>query len=235
VTLLLALAGMAVVPSAELPAEIELSANEVIAKSEAAYAAVKTYYGTTTVRRTTDFGDRKRDEVSTAKITFVRPGKVRIRGKTADGHPFMIVSDGTKTWTSWALRNKGEFEEVKSVRSAGMGGVALGAAEGIPAALMKGDGAQFFGDYPFFVPRRSPTKVAGLEKIDGNVCYELAAKNPKFGNVTLWIDAKSFLLRQMKSESTHVGPIKSISSIFSFTIDKVDDPVDERLFADPTQ
>jgi len=227
---------------------------------------VKTYVGTTTVRGKADFGVTKLEQVSTAKVTFMRPGKVRIEGRTAsrdpsgkDGHPFALVSDGKTTWKSWAIQNKGAFAEVKNVSSAGMGGVAQGAAEGIPAALMKSDGAWVGGSDPFIVPRLSEAKLAGHEQIDGADCYKLVAKNPKLGDVTMWIDSKSFLLRQMMRESNetqlaegakkadeylkkvgkerpgNVPAIKSKSDVFSFTIDQVDGSVDEKLFIDPTK
>lgn len=201
----LLLAGMAVlsgeVVSAQTP---EMSAADVIKKSEAAYAAVKTYSGTTTVRSKSDHGTMKLEQISTAKVIFMRPGKVRIEGRTSsrdpsgkDGHPFAIVSDGTTTWKSWAIQNNGTFGVVQNVSMAGMGGVAHGAAETIPAALMKSDGAWVGGSDPFIVPRLSDTKLTGREKIDGADCYKLIAKNEKLGTVTMWIDSKSFLLRQM--------------------------------------
>jgi hypothetical protein len=139
-----------------------------------------------------------------------------------------------------------------------MGGVAQGAAEGIPAALMKSDGAWDGGHDPFIVPRLSATKLAGREKIAGADCYKLVAQHPKLGDVTMWIDSKSFLLRQMareyseaqlaeqaksvdetlkkigKQRPANVPASKSRSIVFSFTIDYVDHPVDEQLFADPT-
>ena len=96
---------------------------------------------------------------------------------------------------------------------AGMGGVAHGAAEGIPAALMKSDGTWVGGSDLFIVPRLSPTTLNGREKIDGAYCYKLVAKNPQLGDVTMWIDAKSFLLRQTRrdmSESQHAAQKKSV-------------------------
>jgi outer membrane lipoprotein-sorting protein len=268
-SILLLLAAMAVLPSEALPAEVEeISAGELIKKSEAAYAEVKTYVGTTTVRTKSERGGTKSDLVSKAKISFMRPGKVRIDGRTASldlsgngGNPFTIVSDGNKTWKHWAPQTSTVFQEVKNVPMAGMSGVTIG-AEVIPAALMKSDGAWVGGFDPFIVPRLSETKLAGHEKIDGADCYMLVAKNPKHGNVTLWIDSKYFLLRQMVRESNETqlnharesadealkrigrqrpgrldidSPITSMSSVYSFSIYQVDSRVDEKLFADPTQ
>jgi hypothetical protein len=243
-----------------------LSAKDILAKSEAAYAAVKTYVGTTTVRTKSDIGGVKLEQVSTSKITFARPGKVRIEGRTAShnaavqgGPPFMIVSDGKTTWRSWAIQSKGAFAEVKNVSMAGMGGVAQGAAECIPAALMKSDGAWSGGHDPFIVPRLSETKLEGREQVDGAECYKLVAMNPKLGDVTLWIDENSFLLRQMTREHDEAQlaalsksvdeslkkfgkerPDKGVKitsriSVSSFTNDQVDGQVSETAFADPTK
>ena len=268
-TMLLLLAGISILPGEPVLAENPdtITAPEVLKKSEAAYAAVKTYIGTTTVRSKADFGATAIEQTSTAKVTFMRPGKVHVAGRTAsrdpsgkDGHPFAIVSDGAKTWKSFAIQNKGAFSEVRNISMAGMGGVAHGAAEGIPAALMKSDGTWVGGSDLFIVPRLSPTTLNGREKIDGADCYKLVAKNPQLGDVTMWIDAKSFLLRQTRrdmSESQHAAqkksveealqkagqqppavpanPIKSSSAVMTFTIDQVDGPVNEKLFVDPTK
>src|SRR5262245_42410014 len=133
---LLLMVGIIVLSGQVLAADPEMSATDVIKKSEAAYAAVKTYVGTTTVRTKTDAGAVKLDTVSTAKVTFVRPGKVRIEGKAGafdvmgqGGKPFAIVSDGTTTWKSYAIQNNGAFSEAESLRRAvaAMTGVAQGA------------------------------------------------------------------------------------------------------------
>jgi outer membrane lipoprotein-sorting protein len=264
--ILLLLAGAAILSGRVLAAETaEMSASDVINKSEAAYAAVKTYVGTTTVRTKADVGAIQLDQISTAKINFMRPGKVRIEGRTAsrdvsgkDGHPFAIVSDGKTTWKSWAIQNNGAFQEVQNVSMAGMAGVAQGAAEGIPAALMKSEGAWTGGHDPFRVPRLSAAQLAGHEPIDGVDCYKLVARDSQLGDVTLWIDSQSFFLRQMKWELSeaqlalgaqkaeeylkkigkgrpvNVPAVKSQIEVFSFTIDQVDGPVDAKLFTDPT-
>jgi hypothetical protein len=271
--ILLLLAGVAALSGQALAADVaEMSASDIIKKSEAAYAAVKTYVGTTTVRTKTDAGVMKWDQVSTAKVTFIRPGKVRIEGKSGafkGSQPYAIISDGKTTWKSWAGQNNGAFSEVQNVGMAGMGGVAQGAAEGIPAALMKSDGgkdplafAWMAGSNPFSVTRLSEAKLVGHEKIEDADCYKLVVKHPKLGDVTMWIDSKSFLLRQMTRESNetqlaeqtksvdetmkkfgkeqpsrkaNVPATKSRNVVFSFTIDQVDGPVDAKLFADPTK
>src|SRR6185369_6349471 len=113
-----------------------MSASDVINRSEAAYAAVKTYVGTTTMRMKTDIGGKTMDKVSTAKVTFARPGKVRIDGKSGlldftgkGGKPFAIVSDGTKTWKSTAIQSNGAFSEAQNLNLAGASVGSMGVAE----------------------------------------------------------------------------------------------------------
>ncbi len=268
--ILLLLAGVVIFSGQVLAADIaEMSASDVIKKSEAAYAAVKTYVGTTTMRVKADAGGKKLDQVSTAKVTFQRPGKIRIEGKSGimdisgkGGHPYAIVSDGKTTWKSTTIQNNGAFSEVQNLQMAGASVLSLGVAEGIPAALMKSDGAMTAGHDPFAVARTSDTKVTGHETIDGADCYKLLAKHPQLGDVTLWIDSKSFFLRQMTRETSeaqlaaaktsaeeamkkigqamptrvaNAPAVKSKNDVFSFTIDKVDAPLDQRLFSDPTK
>jgi len=242
----------------------ELSGSDILKKSEAAYAAVKTYVGTTIVQGKSEIGGTKVEQTSSAKVTFMRPGKVRIEGQTASqgtsfkgGHPFTIVSDGKKTWSAWPLQHNGAFVEVSSVSGAGKGSVAQGAAELMASALMKSDGAWTGGSDPFIVPRLEGSKVEGHEAIDAADCFKLISKHAELGDVTLWIDSKTFLLRQIlieldeqqlaaqakKMEATfkRLGkeppqrpvPIKSMVRTFSFKDEKIDGSVNETNFVDP--
>lgn len=244
----------------------ELGPNDVVKKSEAAYAALKSYVGTTRVQMTADITGIAHESFSSAKVTFVRPGKVRIEGTTSSqaavgnaGHAFTIVSDGQTTWHSWPLRDNGAFKEVKGVESAGMGGVAQGAAETMAVALLKSDGGRTGGSDPFIVPRLAGAKLEGREKIGGDDCYKLVSKSATLEDVTLWIDAKTFLIRQMRRETdgeklaatakkieemlkaqgkeppASRPPIRSMVRVLSFEHAQVDGPVDEKLFADPTK
>jgi hypothetical protein len=259
------LAGSVVLCNAVIGAE--MSAGEIIKKSQAAYASVKTYVGTTTVRGKSEVGQMNLEQTSMAKVTFARPGKIHIAGKTASavggkaGHPFTIVSDGKTTWRSWALQNKGAFEPVRSVSGAGMAGVAQGAAEMMAAALMKADGTFTGGADPFIVAQVGGSTLEGHENIDGADCYKLGTKSPIHGDVILWVDSKSFFLRQMMrslnanqlaeqrkaaeaamkkaGKEMPVPPVeaavKSMVHVSSFKTDQVNGEVDEKLFADPTR
>lgn len=158
-----------------------------------------------------------------------------------------------------ALQNNGAFVEVRDVVNAGMGGVAQGAAELMASALMKSDGAWTGGSDPFIVPRLAGARLEAHEKIDDADCFKLISKHSQLGDVTLWIDSKTFRLCQITRELNEEQlaeqakrveealkrsgkenpvkrmPIKSMVSTFSFKDEKIDGPVDEKLFADPTK
>lgn len=242
----------------------DLSPSDVVKKSQDAYKALKTYVGSTTAKQTTDIGGKNHESTASAKVTFKQPGQIHIAGKDMQGGAFTIISDGKKTWHSWVSKDKGAFTEIDNIAMSGMGGVAIGAADRIPSALLEGQ--QFTGGgSPFIGHKVAGSKLAGHEKIDGHDCYKLVSKSETLGDRTLWIDSKSFLLRQMKSENNEkqlaamkksadeamkrlgkesdkaalaalaMQNVKSMVQVHSFTIDKVDDAVDEKLFADPTK
>jgi hypothetical protein len=258
------LVGAVVVSNAVAGAD--MTALEVIKKSEAAYAALKTYVGTTTVRSETTVDTTPMQQISSAKVTYMRPGKVHIQGKTAsapmakDGSPFTIISDGKTTWSSWARQNNGAFKKVDGVAAAGMAGVALGAAEAMPSALMKSDGVFTGGGDPLLIPRLAGAAHQGHEKIEGSDCYKIVSKSPTLGDATMWIDSSTFLIRQMKRDYSerqlsdmrasaeaslkkagrdlplpaNVPVLKGMSQVFSFKNEAMNAKVDEKLFADPT-
>ena len=81
-----------------------------------------------------------------------------------------------------------------------MGGVAQGAAEAIASALMKSDGTWACGSDPFISIRLAGAKLERHEKIDVADCHKIASQDHRLGDLTMWIDSKTFLLLQMKRE-----------------------------------
>ena len=233
----------------------DLTGDEILTKSENAYAALKSYVGTTTVKSNAVINDMHIAQTAMAKIVFSRPGKIRIEGKDTSGQAFTIVSDGKGTWSSWAIKNKGAFERSQSVEMAiaGMTGVAAGAPTQIPAALMK-----LNWGYPFV--RAKDSKLEGREKIRGADCYRVVSKTPA-GRTRYWVDSRNFLLRQMKEEQDEnelaelqrkveeeAGKtlreqgiempkfaMKSRETLHSFAIEKINVSIDPKLFQDPTK
>ncbi len=227
------------------------TAKQLIAKSEAAYAAVKSYVGTTTVR-VSGLGPTNLEGVATADITFVRQGKYRIQGATMKigampGSSYQIVCDGNKTWRSFPLLDKGGFVEVKDLMMAGMMGAGMGAAEGIPTLLMKADGIKASPLDPFFIPRLAGGTLVGRETIENADCYKLEANHAVLGNVTLWIDYKTHFLRQMSSETdTAKARAAAVAAgatlpanaqnlimkrLYTFSVKQLDQPVDPAIFS----
>ena len=226
------------------------TAKQLIAKSEAAYAAVKSYVGTTTVR-VSQLGSTKMDGVATADVTYVRPGKYRINGTSLKigakpTNSYQIVSDGSKTWRSFPPMDKSGFAEVKDLTFAAMMGVGMGAAEVIPAILMKADGIKAVAIDPFFLPSVSGSTLTGRETIGDSDCYKLECNAAVMGNITLWIDSKTFFLRQMSSE-TDTSKVRAAASaagvtlpsnapsiilkrVYTFSVKHLDQPADSTLF-----
>ncbi len=228
----------------------EMDGDEILKKSQEAYAALNAYVGTTTVQSRAEIGGTKLDQTASAKITFLRPGKIHIDGKDTSGKAFKIVSDGKTTWSSWALlQNQGAFKEVEGVELAvaSKTGVAAGAPTHIPAILMKLGLRNFF-------PTAKGAKLDGREKIAGKECFKVVSETP-FHNHTFWVDTSSFMIRQFQEEQDEkqcaelakrvaafekkaVLPanlaIKSREEIHSFAFDNKP-TVDEQLFQDPTK
>jgi hypothetical protein len=242
----------------------ELTAEQILEKSAAAYLALKSYEGTTTVNNTIDTGGLMVEQTATAKITFARPGKIRIEGKTAGwkspglpempGQSYAIVSDGKGAWQSWALHDNGAFTKTNLESGiAGMTGVAQRAPTVVPAALLK-----LQWGYPFGPAITSADELAGREKVGDNECYKIVIKSP-IENQTYWIDTKTFLFRQLKEERDAkqmeaalkqmeglsknrgaklrmpVVKVKSMVSLHTFAIDRINATVGEENFADPTK
>ena len=238
-------------PAAAAP---ETEGRVILEKSARAYALVKSYVGTTTVRGTAQFADHRLDQTATARIVFARPAKIRIEGKDASGQAYVIVSDGgVDTWTSWKLRNDGAFEKAQNleIAIAGMTGVAQGAPTTIPGALLR----LAWGNP--FVPV-GEARNEGRETVGGVSCHKIVQKS-RFGRNTFWVDSKTFLLRRMKEEHTEAEiaemaklaetttkalgkttafpdvAMKSTESDYNFAIEKIDSDLDSKVFSDPTK
>jgi outer membrane lipoprotein-sorting protein len=237
-------------PAAVTP---ETDGAEILEKSARAYALLDSYVGTTTVQGVAEFAGGRLDQTATARIVFTRPAKIRIEGKDASEHPYAIVSDGVDTWTSWKIRNDGAFEKATSLELAiaAMTGVAQGAPTTIPGALLR----LAWGNP--FVPG-SDVHSDGQEAVEGAVCYKVVQRS-RVGKTTFWVDTRSFLLRRMKVEHTQdeiaeaakmaeaatkaIGKssplpdttLKSSENDHFFVIEKINSPVDSRLFSDPTR
>lgn len=245
----------------EVPVTAQKNVDEILLMSEAAYAALTTYIGTTIVEDHLETDVMKLEKTATAKIVFARPGRINIQGKIETGmfpaQTFEIISNGNITWRSWSIIDGGVFKIEKSLEMAiaGMTGVAVNAPTTIPAALMK-----MSWGYPFTQALTSGAQLEGSEKIDSLDCYKIVSVSD-INTRTYWIDAENFLLRQIKDEQTEKQlaalqkrtkeqtdkfakerginvpalNMKSRVTLHKFIVESINGSIDEKLFADPTR
>jgi hypothetical protein len=213
-------------------AAAEMSGPQLLRQSAAAYAALRSYAGTTTVRSAVTVGPRRVAQTATAVIRFQRPDKIRIEGKDVTGHPYMIVSDGHTIWSRPISRTNPGWQKlpILEMAIAGMTGVTVGAPSTVPAALLK----LRWGN-PFLLvdgSRRGPN-----ERLEGHDCYKVVRADASITR-TYWIDIHSFLLRGMKEEQ-NAQQLSALSRgaalsarvvAYAFTIGSINSPLSPKLF-----
>ena len=186
-----------------------LTAPQIAARCREAYAALESYQGTSTViTQTVNGSDPTVHEYHTAAtIQFVRPGKIRADGRDTNRDPFTYVSDGAAT----AYRaSKGVW---KPTTDAGMAvasvtGIALNAATTIPSVLL---------DINWGNPLAKGTEYdpeVREDDMDGLRCYILTTHTETAAmseTRSVWVDAKTFLLRRSASDSDGVLQMPAMS------------------------
>lgn len=182
-----------------------LSGSQVLKRSQAAYDAVSSLEET--VRG--DIGGSGAD----AHISFVRPGKLRVTGKSMFGAPYELLVTGGKTW----VFNGGSWSTAQSPEMgiATITGISANTGTHVPAALLHAS----FGGLKSM--QASPTTVK-LVNVRGHSLYRVSATQPF--STSLWIDAKTFFL--VKSEMVAMG--KTISLTFDPPV--VNKPIPARRF-----
>jgi hypothetical protein len=230
---------------------------EILLRSQQAYASLSSYVGTTLVEISGVFPSTTISGTATAKVTYLRPGKIRIEGKTTpihpenpdSGAPFTIISDGKKVWKSWSVENSGQYRETTSLVEAiqSMAGVTQNAAKTIPMLLFQLQGLHHDQSSPkkqFLEVFADRAVVDGDERVKGKDCYRVVSSQP-FGTWTFWIDSDHFLLRRLESKESNTqissftaskgSRAQSVVRKEIFTIEKVNIQLDDRLFQDPTR
>jgi len=216
-------------------AAAEMSGTQLLQKSAAAYAALRSYAGTTQVRSEVQVGPTKVAQSATAAVRFQRPGQIRIEGKDATGRPYSIVSDGRVTWSAPTSRTNPASQKLPNVEMAivGLTGIAIGAPATVPAALMN----LRWGN-PF--THRVGSRRLPDERIAGHDCYKVLHTDANTTR-TYWIDRGTLLLRRMKEEQnarqlSALGRGAALTShvvLYSFTIDRVTGPLPAKLLQRP--
>ena len=175
------------------------SGEDILRKSQAAYAALQYYEGTTTVSGRTIVSGATLEQKASARISFLRPERIRIDGRDVRDQPFSIVSDGKNTWLAVAFQQDGRYRKVESLESAiaAVTGIAAQAPTIIPAALIP-----LAWGFPWTLTEEA--KLLGREHVAGASCYKIAVKaapgSPLAGTRTFWVDGTSFLLRQLREQ-----------------------------------
>lgn len=105
------------------------SGEQLLHRSQMAYASLTSYIGTTTVKTAHVMNGALFTQSAIAKVTFLSPDRIRIEGKDSSGRAFVIVSDAGAAWLSWEFKNRGAFEQAESLEMAvaSMTGVASSA------------------------------------------------------------------------------------------------------------
>jgi hypothetical protein len=175
------------------------SGEDILRKSQAAYAALQSYEGTTTVIGRAIVSGATLEQKASARISFLRPERIRVDGRDVRGQPFSIVSDGKDVWLAVAFQQDGRYRKAESLESAiaAVTGIAAQAPTIIPAALIP-----LAWGFPWTLTEEA--KLLGREQVAGVSCYKIAVKaapaSPLAGTRTFWVDNTSFLLRQLREQ-----------------------------------
>jgi len=227
--------GLALLLAARGAAAAEMSGSQLLQKSAASYAALRSYAGSARVRSEVQVGRTKIAQTATAVIRFQRPGRIRIEGKDVTGRPYRIISDGRATWSAPTSRTNPAAQQMANVQMAiiGMTGIAAGAPATLPAMLLN----LRWGN-PFL--HREGSRRLPDERIDGRDCYKVVHTD---ANTTrsYWIDRRTFLLRQMQEaqdarQLAAFGRGAAVTSRvvrYSFIIEQVNGPMPAKLFQRP--
>ena len=227
----------------------ELSGEQVIQRSMAAYDALSFYSGTSAVISVSDRGNSVHAYTASAKIQFARRMGLRIEGHTTGGGRFTLVSDLERMWTLYEKHDGAAWKE-SELGLGGVTGVAAGAATTIPALLIRSNWG-----YPFNT--QDPAQLEGREVLSGMACFKVVCRSD-ISTKAFWIDGASFLLRQMREErdeaqtsatkgrvrellrqrgqepaADEVESVRFRMSLDVFAIGSVNEPLDASLFQKP--
>jgi len=167
-----------------------------------AYAALKSYQGTSTVTAATVNGSDPavHEYHASATVQFVRPGNIRAEGSDASGHSFAYISDGVAT-SYKAVEGGWQPARNAEMAVASVTGIAIRSATTIPSVLL---GIKWGNP---FVGGTKYAQEVREDRVGGRLCYVLttqAAISERRTTRSLWIDEKTFLLRRAVSDSSGV-------------------------------
>ncbi len=173
-----------------------LNADEILKKTQEAYANCKSYMDTGYVR--TVFMDKNGKETNIRKLIFstsyVRPDKFRFEygERIADETQgvYIIWKNGEKLKTYWSLKGE-QIPESLSMAIAGATGVSGGSAHTIPRLLI----AEVKGKLVTLV--QNPVLLNESRDDNGVMCYLIKLDK----NRTIWIQKETFLISRIQEFS----------------------------------
>ncbi|HEX8464694.1 MAG TPA: hypothetical protein VF627_08770 [Abditibacterium sp.] len=236
------------------PAPGKTEAQLLFDKCRAAYAGLKSYRGTTRTSNLSLIDGAPSIYAGSAKISFQRPGLLRVDGKLAGGGDFSILGNAKGSWYRWPIGNGGQWTKIEQLDMAigSMTGVAASAPTTIPSLLTQP------GDSGVFAFSQL-AKIDDEEPIDGQMCHKITAKHA-METTSWWIDKKTLLLRRIvgyTSEAQSAAKMaevekamkdlpqiageeavpkidmRFVSRVEEFEIEAINEAVDEKLFAPP--
>ena len=228
----------------------ELSGEQVIQRSMAAYDALSFYSGTSAVISTSKHGGSTSTSTAMACIEFARGVGLRFDESNTEGGRFVLVCGMERMWRSSDERG-GDFVELPGLWLGGNPGFQKCAATTIPVMLLRSRwGYMLTSDNP------EHARNDGREVLWGTECIRIKCEDA-FGTSIFWVDAASFLLRQMRQEMDEMQSqallssvrekcrnrrlvqrveenlAKSMMSLHVFAISSINEPLDEALFQKP--
>ncbi len=201
-----------------------LTGPQVLARCQRAYDGLRSYQGLSQVTTNSTFGGGAPHSYhSSARIAFVRPGKIRAAGTNMFGQPYAYVSDGRTT----AQRQFGGWSRSQSAEMAiaAMTGTAQSAATTIPALLLH----TRWGD-PFSRGQAVAPGV-GQETVGGHPCYRVRVTGPL--PATFWVDRKTFLLDKMATRLSLGTGKGGMQNVQTFSGVRVNAPIPASAFVPP--
>jgi hypothetical protein len=168
-------------------------AGKIVSQSLAAYAALKTYSGTTAVIMQAGNIEQESLYTSTAKIDFERGAKLNIDGSDNMGKRYRLESDGAKGSLIMDIAGIQTLQnDVATVASMTSLSSIAPAATSIPSLLLN-----TYAHQQFRLTMYGHMRLEGDERIGPHACSKVTVANT-YQTHTYWIDQQNHLLRQMK-------------------------------------
>lgn len=207
-----------------------LTPAQIIQRSEQAYNSLKSYQGTVTTDSVyTPAQGSATPQQASAKISFSRPGNIRVDGKAMGGMSYAFVSNGAETCSQ--IGGNWKRAESAEMAVAGATGISLGAAATVPALLL-----HLNWGYPFIPSAKMSDQAFGpvtKERVGGTLCYRFT--DTRGGRMpsteTFWFDSKTFLLTRM-IEDTKLTTAR-MRSDQHITTTQINTPIPASTFALP--